>query len=362
MKFVDYVKINLRAGRGGNGCAAFRREKFVPHGGPNGGDGGGGGAIYFQGNKAKSTLLDFQFRQHFHAPDGTGGMGKNRHGRRAEPLVLQVPLGTVVREIETGELLLEVVSEEPELCLKGGRGGRGNTRFKTSTNRLPEEAEEGQPGADIWVSLELKLMADVGLVGFPNTGKSTLISRISQARPKIADYPFTTLVPNLGVVKTEGFESFVVADIPGIIQGAHEGTGLGLRFLRHIERTAILLLLLDVSEMAEREPLDEYRILLEELGAFSPLLPEKPRAIALNKTDAAQQPAELEALAERLREKGEEVFPISAVTGAGVAELLRFLAARVLAARKEPPNPDAPGAASTRRTANPRARPSAGGT
>jgi GTP-binding protein len=360
MKFVDYVKINLRSGRGGNGCASFRREKFVPHGGPDGGDGGDGGGIYFAGTPGKATLLDFQYRQHFHAANGTGGMGKNMHGRSGEDMVLQVPFGTVVNDAETGETLLEVVDEQSILCLKGGRGGRGNTRFKTSTNRAPEQFGTGEPGSDKWVVLELRLMADVGLVGFPNVGKSTLISRISKARPKIADYPFTTLTPNLGVVQAEGFQSFVVADIPGIIQGAHEGAGLGLRFLRHIERTALLLLLLDVSELAEKPPLEEYGILLGEMEAFSPTLLEKPRAVALNKIDTATEGSGLEALAGELERKGEEVFPISAVTGAGLPELLRFLAGRVIASREARATPDRPGAASTPRRTSPRARPRSG--
>ena len=357
MRFVDYVKIHLRSGKGGKGCASFRREKFVPRGGPDGGDGGNGGDILIQGVKGKSTLLDFQFRQHFHAPGGTGGMGKDRHGKNGEPLVLKLPLGTIVQDAETGEALAEVVDEQPRLCLKGGTGGKGNTRFKTSSNRVPEQAEEGWPGIEKWVVLELKLMADVGLVGFPNAGKSTLISRISRARPKIADYPFTTLVPNLGMVQTEGFESFVVADIPGIIKGAHEGVGLGLRFLRHIERTALLLLMLDVSGAEEREPMAEYRILLEELEAFSATLPDKPRAVALTKTDAAPGAGAVQALAEQLRAAGETVFPISAVTGEGIPELVRHLGTQVFRLRRERASQDEYASASTPRRSPPPAGP-----
>lgn len=355
MKFVDQVKIHLRSGRGGNGCASFRREKFIPRGGPDGGDGGDGGGICFQGAKGKSTLLDFQFRQHIHAAKGTGGKGKDKHGRSGEPQILQVPLGTVVRDVESGEVLLEVVDEEPRPCLPGGKGGKGNTRFKTSTNRLPLDAEEGKPGVEKWVTLELKLMADVGLVGFPNAGKSTLISRISQARPKVADYPFTTLAPNLGVVQSGGFESFVVADIPGIIRGAHEGAGLGLRFLRHIERTAMLLLMLDVSGMAEQEPMAEYRILLEEMAAFSAALPAKPRMVALTKSDATQDLARMRKVTEQLQAAGERVIAISAVSGEGLDELMAMLAREVFALRSERTNPDVCEPSSTPHKSAPRA-------
>ena len=324
MKFVDYVKINVRSGDGGNGCSSFRREKFIPLGGPNGGDGGRGGAILFQGTTNKSTLLDFQHRRHHAAERGRHGLGKDQHGRRGESLTVLVPKGTLVRDGETGEVLLELVDETPQPLLEGGRGGRGNARFKTATNRAPMECEQGEPGEERWVVLELKLIADVGLVGFPNAGKSTLIAHISRARPKIADYPFTTLVPNLGVVQTRGFDTFVMADLPGIIRGAHEGHGLGHRFLRHIERTAMLLLMLDLSELAGQEPLEQYKALLEEMGLYAASLMTKPRAVALNKTDLVGED-QLAPLRAKLEAEGERVFPISAATGEGLPDLVSFL-------------------------------------
>ena len=335
MQFVDYAKINLRSGRGGNGCSSFRREKFVPRGGPDGGDGGDGGAVYFRGNPGRGTLLDLRYRQHYRAGDGAPGKGKDMHGRNGADLTIEVPFGTLVRDAESGGRLLEVLDEVPQLCLPGGRGGRGNARFKTSTHRAPEEWEEGLPGEERWVVLELKLIADVGLVGFPNAGKSTLISAVSKAHPKIADYPFTTLVPSLGVVQTEGFESFVVADIPGIIEGAHEGTGLGLRFLRHIERTALLLLLIDCT-LEPEAVLHEHTVLLEEMRLYEASLLDKPRAVALTKRDAAHDPDALQALRAALEARGERVFAVSAVTGAGMPDLLRFLAAEVARQRAAP--------------------------
>ena len=332
MQFIDYVKINVRSGRGGNGCSSFRREKFVPRGGPDGGDGGHGGDVIFQGSRGKNTLLDFRYRQHYKAQNGVGGKGKGKHGRNGESLVIEVPLGTVVKDAESGAVLAEVLTEKAHAALRGGRGGRGNTRFKTSINRVPEECEEGAPGEERWIEMELKLIADVGLVGFPNAGKSTLISAVSQARPKIADYPFTTLVPNLGVVPAEGFESIVVADIPGIIAGAHEGTGLGLRFLRHIERTAMLLLLIDAS-LPPDEIGREYLTLLEEMGLYSPPLLEKPRAVALTKLDLHPAQADLEAACSTLAAAGERVFSISAVSGEGLRELIGYLSRQVFSLR-----------------------------
>ena len=324
MKFIDYAKVELRSGTGGNGCCSFRREKFIPMGGPDGGDGGHGGKVILQGTTTKTTLMDFKFTQHFHAGNGVHGMGKNKHGRRGTDVVLHLPLGTVMRNAETGEVLADVVDEIPRLLFEGGRGGKGNARFRSSANQAPMETTDGLPGVELWVTLELKLMADVGLVGFPNAGKSTFISRVSKARPKIADYPFTTLVPNLGVVQNAAYESFVVADIPGIIRGAHEGHGLGHRFLRHIERTKMLLLLLDLAS-PEFQPWDEYSVLLDEMGLFSPDLLTKPRVVALTKMDMLADPDEIAGLKTKLEQAGERVFAISAVSGYGIDELLRFL-------------------------------------
>ena len=326
MKFVDSVKIHVRSGKGGAGCTSFRREKFVEFGGPDGGDGGEGGSIRFVGDHARSTLLDLSFQQHQHAENGQPGGGRNKHGRNGKDCLVRVPLGTVVCDEENGDVLLEILEERDYLFLKGGRGGRGNARFKTSTNRAPEHHQPGEPSQEFGIRLELKLMADVGLVGFPNAGKSTLISKLSQARPKVADYPFPPLVPQLGVVKHSEYEAFVNADMPGLLEGAHEGRGLGDRFLRHIERTAILLLMLDVSGFSEAPPLEEYATLLHELESFEPTLLEKPRAVALTKLDSVHDLKETENFCESLEAEGETVFRISSLNGSGLQELQQHLA------------------------------------
>jgi len=339
MKFIDSVKIHIRSGDGGAGCSAFRREKYVPHGGPDGGDGGKGGDIILFGDSGRNTLLDLSFQQHQHAEHGLNGGGSDKHGRNGKDLHIHVPLGTVVKKIETGEIFLEVVEEKDYLLFAGGRGGRGNARFKTSTNRSPEYHELGERGHECWVRLELKLMADVGLVGFPNAGKSTLIGSVSQAHPKIADYPFTTLVPQLGVVKSNNLDPFVIADIPGIIEGAHNGRGLGDKFLRHIERTTSLLILLDVSGFSENPPQEEYQTLMKELELFSPKLLEKSRAVAFTKLDSVSHFKPLDELQQFLEGFGETVFRISSVSGYGIQDLMFYLGSLVQNERqKEKPS------------------------
>lgn len=281
--FIDYVKIYCRSGHGGAGSMHFRREKFVPLGGPDGGNGGRGGHIILRGNRQLWTLLHLQYTKHIHAEDGQAGSGQQCSGRQGEDQVIEVPLGTVVRDAETGDQLLEITEQGQEvILLHGGRGGLGNMNFATSTNQAPMYAQPGEEHQERWVILELKVLADVGLVGFPNAGKSTLLSVVSAAKPKIADYPFTTLIPNLGVVKHRGFTSFVMADIPGIIEGAAEGKGLGLRFLRHIERNALLLFLIPVDTQDLRK---EYEILLGELEQYNPELLDKQRIVAVTKID-----------------------------------------------------------------------------
>ena len=326
MKFVDSVKIHVRSGTGGAGCSSFRREKYVPRGGPDGGDGGSGGNIIFYGDPQKNTLLDLSFNQHQHAFNGQTGAGKNRHGKNGQDRRIPLPLGTVVKDSESGEVLLEILDAKSYLFLKGGQGGAGNARFKSSTNQAPDFHHSGKEGQERWLRLELKLMANVGLVGLPNAGKSTFIRAVSHAHPKVADYPFTTLVPHLGVVRTENYETFVVADIPGIIQGAHAGGGLGDRFLRHIERTSILAILLDISEYSEHSPLDAYYILLNELKLFSIFLIEKPRLIILTKLDTVYDQQMLEELSGKLESLGEVVFAVSAISGKNLQPALQFMA------------------------------------
>jgi GTP-binding protein len=331
--FVDEVIIRVKAGDGGNGCLAFRREKYVPRGGPSGGDGGRGGDIVLAASQHHNTLLHFRFNPEHKAQRGRHGEGSNRTGRHGESVELPVPVGTVAWDAATGRLLHDFTRHgERFVIARGGRGGRGNQHFATSTNQAPTHHEPGRPGEEKRIRLELKLLADAGLVGFPNAGKSTLISRISAARPKIADYPFTTLEPNLGVVQTDDLRSFVVADIPGLIEGAHLGHGLGAQFLRHIERTRLLVHLVDVSGAGGRDPGRDFDVILEELASFSPALRAKPMFVAATKMDAAQDPNLVRKVQRRALKHGMPFFRVSAVTGKGIEELVRAAAAMLLPA------------------------------
>jgi len=331
MLFIDEVIITVKAGDGGNGCLAFRREKFVPRGGPSGGDGGRGGDVVMVATEHHNTLLHFRFNPEHKAQRGRHGEGSDKTGHNGHSVELATPVGTVVYDAETGELLHDFTTPGDRFIVaKGGRGGRGNARFATSTHQTPTEHEDGKPGEERRLRLELKLLADVGLVGFPNAGKSTLISRISAAKPKIADYPFTTLVPNLGVVSTDDQRTFVVADIPGLIEGAHEGHGLGIQFLRHVERTRLLAHLVDVSGTG-RDPVHDFEVILAELASFSDDLAAKPMIVVATKLDAAQDPKRVAALQRLARKRGMPFFKISSVTGAGIPELKRAMAERVLA-------------------------------
>lgn len=321
--FIDRAKIYVEGGHGGNGCLAFRREKFVPRGGPSGGDGGDGGSIYLQATDQMNTLLSFRYNPQYKADRGRHGEGSNCHGKSGEDRLVAVPVGTVVFDFDTGELIADM-TEIGQNCLvaKGGRGGRGNAAFATSTNRAPRRHDPGQPGEARYLQLELKLLADVGLLGFPNVGKSTFISVVSAARPKIADYPFTTLVPNLGVVKLEDFRSFVIADIPGLIEGAHEGHGLGLQFLRHVERTRLLLHLIDVSEYSGRDPIHDFEVIMEELKCYNAEIASRPQIVVATKQDIVQSPERTNTLREFCQQRGLEFFAISSVTGDGVKPLI----------------------------------------
>ncbi len=319
MKFIDQAIISVKAGNGGNGVVSFRREKFVPKGGPDGGNGGDGGNVIVRADKHLSTLLDFKYKRHYKAESGEHGRGKNQTGRSGKHLVLKVPCGTLVRDISSDELLGDLVSHGDEIVVaRGGRGGKGNAEFATPTNQAPRTAEPGEPGEERKLQFELKLLADVGLVGFPNAGKSTLISVISAARPKIADYPFTTLVPNLGIVRYAEGRSFTVADIPGLIEGAHHGKGLGTQFLRHIERTRVLVFLI---ESVSTDPKHDFNILLNELSLHNPDLAKKPKIVAITKMDLFDDTA-----AKTLKKfsfgRGIRVHFISAVAGSGIQELL----------------------------------------
>ncbi|MBI5083485.1 MAG: GTPase ObgE [Acidobacteria bacterium] len=328
--FVDEVLIKVKAGDGGNGCMAFRREKYVPKGGPSGGDGGHGGDVVLVASPHHNTLLHFRFNPEHTAERGRHGEGSNRTGRDGRDVVAPVPIGTIAYDFETGELLHDfTVDGERFVIARGGRGGRGNQHFATPVHQAPTRHEPGRPGQERRIRLELKLLADVGLVGFPNVGKSTLISRVSAAKPKIADYPFTTLEPNLGVVQTDDTRTFVMADIPGLIEGAHEGHGLGIQFLRHVERTRLLLHLVDVSEMSGREPKHDFDVILNELASFSEKLAAKPMFVVATKIDAAQDVKRVQSLARKAKRNGMPFFRISAVTGKGLTELIRAIAERL---------------------------------
>lgn len=315
---IDTAKIEVKGGSGGSGCCSFRREKFVPRGGPNGGDGGHGGSVVFEAARGLSSLLDFRYRQLYKAEKGRNGSGANRRGRDGEDIVLLVPPGTIVRDHESGDVIADLEKDGDRVVVaKGGRGGRGNARFATPTEQAPRKFEGGRAGQELKVDLELKLIADVGLVGLPNAGKSTLLSRVSAAKPKTGDFPFTTLSPVLGIVGHGSADSFVMADLPGLIEGAHTGKGLGHRFLRHVERTRVLVILLDSSSEVLTE---DYRTLLGELESYGQGLSEKPRIVALNKTDLSP-----DEVAPGVVFGGEEVHRISGFTGAGLDELLPVL-------------------------------------
>jgi GTP-binding protein len=328
--FIDRVKIHVKAGDGGNGVTAFRREKFVPRGGPSGGDGGVGGSVWMEADESFNTLLHLRYNPEHKAERGRHGEGSNRHGKDGEDTTIKVPVGTQLFDAETNELLFDFTEPgQRYLAAKGGKGGWGNSHFATPTRRAPKFHYTGRPGEERELQLELKLIADVGLVGFPNAGKSTLISVISAAKPKIADYPFTTLEPNLGVVDLGDYRTFVVADIPGLIEGASQGAGLGDRFLRHVERTKIILHLVDVSSLSGRDPVEDYRIINRELANYNQELAERPQIVVATKIDALDEPERLEALRQVAVADDKEFFAISSVTNTGVRELVNAVSERL---------------------------------
>ncbi|HER25346.1 MAG TPA: GTPase ObgE [Candidatus Atribacteria bacterium] len=322
--FVDKVTIEVRAGKGGNGAVSFRREKYIPKGGPNGGDGGKGGDIIIEADDETGTLVDLYNNPHQRAKNGESGQGSNKKGKNGEDLLIKVPLGTVVEDMVSATILGDLLESGQRITVaKGGQGGQGNFRFKSSVRRSPRFAQKGEPGEEKKLHLSLKIIADIGLVGYPNAGKSTLLSRISAAKPKIADYPFTTLSPNLGVISREGEKSFIVADIPGLIEGAHKGTGLGDRFLKHIERTKVILHLIDGATMKKEDPLNSYRAINKELNSFSKMLTNKPQMIAINKCDLLSVKENIPIFRNAFQQEGQQIFPISALTGEGLDQLIQ---------------------------------------
>ena len=322
---IDYAKITIKSGDGGNGCVSFRREKFVPRGGPNGGDGGKGGDVIFEANNSLATLIDFRYKKLYKAMNGKHGMGGDKTGRNGSDIIIMIPCGSIIRNAETNEVLADLVNNKQRfIAAKGGRGGKGNARFATATNQAPRNAEPGEKGKELQIIIELKLIADIGLVGLPNSGKSTLISKISAAKPKIADYPFTTLEPNLGIVKYKEYKSFVVADIPGLIEGAHTGKGLGIKFLKHIERTKALVFLIDSSEIPFKEnKIEDYEILIKELGGYDINLLDKPRIICFTKIDTLdeQQKKDLIKIKFGKLKQRAPVLKISSVSGENIEKL-----------------------------------------
>ncbi len=334
MKFVDEAIITVQSGDGGRGCVSFRRERFVPRGGPDGGDGGKGGDVILKATGRKHTLYHLQFKRLYKAGRGAHGQGSQKTGRNGADLVVEVPPGTIVKNAATGEVICDLDRDGARVVVaRGGRGGLGNRRFRSSTNRAPRYAQPGEPGVTLDLKLELKLLADAGLAGLPNAGKSTLISAISAARPKIADYPFTTLTPNLGVVAPAGMEPFVVADIPGLIEGAHQGAGLGIRFLRHIERTRIVVHIIDAAAIDPQDPLRAYRTINNELESYSPELAAKPQLIVLNKIDLPRGRAGTEAFRKAMPDR--EIFAVSAATGRELDSLVKRLGQLVQASHAD---------------------------
>ena len=334
--FVDYAKIIIQSGKGGDGAATFRREKYVAAGGPDGGDGGKGGDIYFEVDPDSNTLIDFRYTKRFKAQNGENGSGNRCFGKSGEDLTVKVPKGTIVKDAETGKVIVDMSEDgQRELILKGGRGGKGNVHFATSTRQAPHFAIDGEKGKEKEIILELKLLADVGLIGFPNVGKSTILSKVTAAAPKIADYHFTTIDPNLGVVKTEYGDSFVLADIPGIIEGASSGVGLGIQFLRHVERTRLLLHVIDIAGTEGRDPVDDFNKINEELKKYSEKLAGRKQIIVANKADSMQNENNYKELEKLAKEKGIEIFKISAVTGSGLKELFNHVAEEIKKLPKE---------------------------
>lgn len=323
--FIDIAEIYVKAGDGGNGAVSFRREKYIPAGGPDGGDGGDGGDVIFVADEHLRTLTDFRYRKHYKAERGQDGSGKRCAGKKGSDLIIKVPCGTIIRDKETGMVIADLVKDgQTEIIAKGGRGGKGNVHFATSTRQAPNFAKNGTPGEERWIILELKLLADVGLIGFPNVGKSTLLSKVSSARPKIANYHFTTLSPNLGVVSVDAGESFVMADIPGLIEGAHEGVGLGHDFLKHVERTRMLIHVIDVAALDGRNPKEDFHIINKELKKYNEELAKRPQVIAANKIDVADEET-VKDFTGYMEGLGYKVFPISAATGYGVKELINYV-------------------------------------